>query len=182
MKKVVLLCVALVLSGCVFWKEVKTAEAFGPKKAFRVELPVGWMEFVANNPNDLLLTRDGFSLQRVAINHNTFKKAFEKTEVEVSQDTLLTDFIDYYVAEFLKRNEELSLEVDAKLPAVVGGLDGFKVTMHATNKKGLTYNIVAYGCLDEEGVYDLVFWAPEIHYFERDLPEFEKVVESFTVL
>ena len=134
------------------------------------------------NGNDILLTRDGFSLQRVEVNHSPYSAAFKETGVSADNNTPVTDMMDYYIAEFLKRNGSLSIDIVAKEPAMLSDQLGFKIIMSMKNDKGLRYRIVSYGCFNASGIYEMVFWAPELHYAERDFPEFQKMVESFTIL
>jgi hypothetical protein len=70
------------------------------------------------------------------------------------------------------------LELVSLAPATVAGSEGFRAEYAYRSARGIAYSVVSYGAIRGEGVYLITFEAPSIHFFERDLPTFERVVAS----
>jgi hypothetical protein len=76
----------------------------------------------------------------------------------------------------------LDLKVLENKPVPFGDTDGFRMLYTYKSEDGLKYKNFYYGCLRGEWFYGVRYTAPQRHYFERDLPAFEKAVKSFRVL
>ena len=181
MKKLALVCLIMILASCTIWSQVKPGDTFGEKQGFDVQLPNGWMRFHPG-VQGYMITKDGLSIQRITIAKYSLDKAFTKSEKTLTADMLVTDVMDYYIAELQQKNEGLTVEVEAKEPAIISGQEGFKVNVLLTAPDGLKYRLHSYGLLSRDGFYEISYEAPVIHYFSRDLPVFEKAKDSFRLI
>jgi hypothetical protein len=177
----VCLLVVLFLGGCVYWARIESPYLAGPQNAYKLEVPVGWMH-AAYIKSLMFITKDGPELQFIQVAKFTHKDAFKAIEVEISKDTLVSELAEYYVANYKKLREGLNVTHVETRPATISGHSGFRSHLEFVNARGLVFDIVVYGFANEDGFYELVYQAPRLHYFERDLPAFEALVQSFTLL
>jgi hypothetical protein len=70
------------------------------------------------------------------------------------------------------------MQVDTIEPATFAGAQGFKFTYHFTFADEVKRLGVARGAIIDGKLYMVTYEAPRIHYFDRDLEGFNKVVES----
>jgi len=66
-------------------------------------------------------------------------------------------------------------------PAEIAGRPGFKLVFGYKDPDGLKMKLVAYGLLAGDTLYELMYRAPERHYFARDVGRFEQVRASFRI-
>ena len=148
--------------------------------AFTIEAPVGWVHASAIRSH-IIITRDGPSLQRIMINRYTHKAAFAKIGVVISENTMVTELAEYYVAAYKEGSYGREVNVLENMPAEIDGNDGFRLHMEYTGDRGLMFDSVVYGFADERWFYHILYQAPRLYYFEKYLPDFEKVVQSFAL-
>jgi len=183
LKNIIIPIILLLLStGCVpsLWQLVETPELTGPTNAFTIQAPVGWVHASAIRSH-IIITRDGPSLQRIMINRYPHKAAFARIGVVISENTLVTELNEYYVAAYKEGSYGLEVNVLENMPAEIDGNDGFRLHLEYAGDRGLMFDTIVYGFLDERWFYHIIYQAPRLHYFEKYLPEFEKVVKSFAL-
>ena len=66
----------------------------------------------------------------------------------------------------------------SKGPSQTGGRDCYRLDYRYRNAIGLPKRTVEYGCPVGQWMYRFEFNAPEQHYFETHLPEFEAMVRT----
>ncbi|MGI9281199.1 MAG: hypothetical protein ACR2PX_16455 [Endozoicomonas sp.] len=168
------------LSGCASWSVVEKSDLVSPDGSFKIEAPLGWVK--GPNQNAVFLTEEGPHLQKVMMQRYDHKKAFESIKKTSSEEMMPIELADYYLASFKKERDGLEVEqLDIK-PVKLSGQAAFRMLLQTTTSRGLKINTLAYGLSSKKGFYELSYSAPELHYFERDLPEFEKMVKSFEAL
>ena len=76
-----------------------------------------------------------------------------------------------------------NFEVVSNRPATVGGQSCFRLDYRHRNDIGLEKRVVEYGCPVSTWLYRFEFMAPEEHYFDRYVGDFEEAVASiqFTI-
>ncbi|MGY0217290.1 hypothetical protein ACWJJH_07835 [Endozoicomonadaceae bacterium StTr2] len=171
----------LLLSGCASWSVVKKSELVSKDGSFKVQAPIGWVMGPVDNKG-ILLTEEGPGLHRIIMNRVDHKNAFKSIEKSSSPDLLPTELADYYLAEFKKTHEGVEVKKLELQPAMLAGEAGFRMKLQVVTPKGLKLNTLAYGLSRENGFYELSYSAPELHYYDRDLEIFEKIVGSFETL
>jgi len=167
------------LTGCISWVEVKEPDFKAPNNAYTLQAPVGWMR-ISNN-NFTLITRDSPYIQAIEINKFTHKNAFSQTGVTINENTLVTELAEYYIANYKAVNSGASINHLETKPAKIDGNSAFRLHLEHINSRGLIFDVIIYGFTDKSNFYHLLYRAPRIHYFEKDLQTFETVVQSFQV-
>ena len=179
--KTVVLLGLILLSACVpTWQ--LTQEKPPSLKMFEVELPESWLYLKDNSGKSIIASTDGPLIQRIFVGYETFDKAFAKTEREVTGDTLISEVMDYYIAEVKASNAELVFESEEKSLVEVSENEGFRVIMAYKNAKGLRFKKEIIGTRNQDGMFFLAYDAPVILYYEKSKPVFDDVVQSFKIL
>jgi hypothetical protein len=176
----VALCMAL--TGCVpMPARVDTPRTEGPEKSYTVDLPTGWIRQYTQE-NNLIVSRDGYLLEALAVVRRPLKHAFERTKKDASDTMLPSELAELEIAE-IKARDELSeaLSVLENEPALVGGREGFRVRVSYRNPRGLEIHEEVYGVVDKSRLYLLIYRAPRLYYFAKYWPDFQRTVESFRI-
>ncbi|MCG8634535.1 MAG: hypothetical protein MI863_11955 [Desulfobacterales bacterium] len=183
--KLSLACVAvlLFLTGCVIpqWKVIEKPELTSAGSSYRVQGPVGWIQLTGIEKHTFI-TREGPSLQAIEVQQAPMDKAFEGIDIEINDNVLISELAQFYVADFKAKNQGLQVSRTDTMPFTIDGKQGFKVTMEFRSEEGLVFDIITCGLLFGGQFYTLVYHAPRLHYFERDLPVFNRVVASFEII
>ena len=137
---------------------------------FAVDIPGGWQR-VRLMDEDLMISRHGSILDRITI---------ELTDIPANSDPLA--LAARSVAALKARPLYQFIETDAVARATVGGREGFRAELssgiHYSWGKVIVRHVL-YGVATDDGTYLIRLQAPALGYFERDLPEFEKLVAGF---
>jgi len=172
----------LVLTGCAssIWKQIDEPNFVSAKDSYSVTLPSDWVDY-AGARNAKVITKDGVSLQTIRINRENHKNAFKKIEKSSNANMLPQEVAENVIAE-IKANYGLdNIEILSNDPALIGGQAGFKLFMEFKTERGLRRKYLAYGLVNDQGLYVLNYEAPTLHYFDRDVDVFESVVKSFAL-
>jgi hypothetical protein len=176
-----LLMLLSLASGCttVSWTNVKESHTSGPDKSFTVDLPVGWVRAPANS-DAVLITRDGLGVQYIRVERRDSKDAFPKIKKASKPDIEPNELAELMIAE-IKASARSPVEVMSNQPTGIAQRIGVRLQLQTRTAEGLRYQMVVYGLVDARGFYELTYHAPMLYYFQRDLPTFERVVQSFRV-
>jgi hypothetical protein len=168
-------------AGCVpgppFLYLDEAATAFeGVDRAYQVTLPRGWMRL--NDDERLLVTRDGPTLQHIVLARRDARKPLERSKRTLQPGMEPFEVAELLAGELSSSERVTGVKVLETAPARVGGLPGFKLVVTYKDADGLRMRSVYYGALRGDWLWSLAYTAPARHYFERDLPTFQKVVAS----
>lgn len=170
MRKLAAALLLALSSGCISfdveWERVEPASAVVQEGGFRLALPVGW----ARSGN--FLTRDGGML------HGILFRALRDDERGLDAAREAPDVRGFRCTEFERDGLHLRhASFEASLTAVGCGLGDlatwFLRPLEAEGRYELVQIEAASG-----GALLLVYLAPPLYYFERDLPAFEALVAS----
>lgn len=188
--------VAVLVAGCAPFTAVGgrlTLSDLG----FEVELPQGWYrhEFareevapaegvmrVERSGKTLVITRDGLALQAIRVDRVSLDSELAHTKRKFTAGMPPHDVAELEVDNIRANREAFNFELLENAPAMVGGRSGFRLVYTWKTKGGLSLKRVHYGFMDGKWVYRLIYQAAARYYFERDLPTFERVRESFRLL
>lgn len=73
----------------------------------------------------------------------------------------------------------MNFKVLENKPAEIRGVSAFRAMFSFTDGKRIKYKSVYYGFIAKKSFFSIQFLAPSRHYFDKYLPIFEKVVQSF---
>ena len=170
----------LFLAGCAPYTAVGGKLAFS-QQGFEVDLPQAWYQ--SREVSDaLLITRDGLPLQFIRIERVSVGEELAHTKRKFAARMAPQDLAGIEVDDLRSSPETFNFEIVENKPASVAGKPGFRLVYSWKTKEGLRLKRVHYGFLDGKWVYRLIYQAAARYYFDRDLPTFERVRESFRLL
>lgn len=173
--------VVSVACACATSAWTEAGQKYTPKsRTFAVELPEGWMRL--RRDDELLATRDGPALQRIFSRTMKFGEPAERAKKAVRKGMLPEEAAEVVRDELASSGADQGLTVVENAPATLSQRPGFRLVFRYKTADGLTMKGLVYGVVGDDAVYGLGYVAPERHYFDLDLPTFEKVRASFTLL
>ena len=114
------------------------------------------------------------------ITRSAAKDAFPKIKKPASDRLLASELAELQIAELKASGSHLAnLTVLENLPQMVGGRIGFRLRVRFLNDDGLAFDQVWCGVLDKGYYYLISFHAPELYYFDKYLPDFDRSLASF---
>jgi hypothetical protein len=180
-KSALYLLLTFMLCGCVAtWVAVGGNYKSGSEN-YTVELPEGWRQYTPAK-GKLLITKDGFTLQRIQIVRAKIDTKLTHTKKKFEKGMLPQEAAEVVIDNLRSNPNILNQNVVENKPVQIGGHSGFKIVYTYQNKDGLNKKGVFCGLLTSDWWYEMVYEAPERHYFAKDLPAFEKVIETFRLI
>jgi hypothetical protein len=172
----------LLLAGCMTpWTKVEESRQTSADGSFAIDAPVGWVRFTMNR-DQLLITRDGSTIQFISVALRPHDKAFEKIKRKSDENLLPTELADLTVAELRTQPILQNIEIIDNQPRAVGGRPGFALHLQYRTERGAPFDRVVYGAAFKDGVLFFTYNALHIYYFERDRAVFDQVVASYKPL
>jgi hypothetical protein len=168
--------IALV-AGCAEAPPTKAPEPSKQPTVAGVITPEGWVQEY-NAGGQLVASRDGYGLQLILVGARSSSDAFPAIKKGVSSNTLPSEVAELHIANIKAAGAE-QMEVLENEPAQIAGLSGYRLLLRHFDDRGLELRRVVYGAVDEKNSYRLTYEAPALYFFERDLPAFESMVNSF---
>lgn len=172
--------IMLNLTACVTWSRIKTPQMNGPQGRYHVTVPMCWIH-AAFIKDGICISKDGPSMNWIEVKHIQKNQGFPLTKVIMREDHLITEVAEYYLAELKEKYKGVTVNHLITEPARIEGRTGFKVHLELINEKGLIFDVLAYGLMDDTDFYQLLYRAPRIYYFEKEIEAFEQLVASFRI-
>lgn len=184
MKKLTVVILALVLAGCQTYKRLPEAESQVTASGanYEVTVPGGWVQFSFADKGEVIITKDGLSLQHVEFRESGLDKPFQALEVKLSETVLINEVADHYIEDFKARVSGATVEKRSLAPTEIANADGFKMRLNAVTSAGLEYDILVYGLIKDKKLYTMSYQAPTLYFFDKELNEFEVMASSFQLL
>jgi len=179
-KRIFYLLFIFFVCGCATWVAVG-GNYKADSQNYQVELPDGWRKY---NPvtDKLLITKDGFPLQHIQILRQKIGTELPFTKKKLSKGMLPQEAAELIIDNIRSNPNILNQNFLENRPAQIGGHAGFKIVYTYQTKDGLNKKGALYCLLFGDWYYEMIYEAPERHYFAKDLPAFEKIKESFKLI
>lgn len=171
--------IALASTGCGHWGAVKGhQEVFFSGASVEADFPSGWhfpqtspswgaperVPTVKGKPWVYLITREGFSLQRLTVSRYDLEEVLPGAEK--SRDPLMA------------AAQVLSLTMDGATPETISGVPGFRSNGTEVDEAGLRRRIAVAAAIRGTSLFVFKYEAPDRVYFARDLAAFEQLYRS----
>lgn len=148
--------------------------------SYALEIPNGWIQHALQRwPNDLDLTVNGLSLERIRVLKYPANNAFPKTHKAAKADMLTIDLAELTIAELKVSEHQSALTVLENTPANIAGKAAFRLLYTQKDADGLLRRTLLYGALHKGNFYVLLYSAPQLHYFDKYLSDFQQLFSSF---
>jgi hypothetical protein len=153
-----------------------------PRNGFSFALPARWYGIDDRNGMECG-ARHRPGMESICIDHKLLDDALRAQGVALEADPIKLGEI---AVGLLKASYGLvNVEVTSLTPARVASRDGFRVELashRSVDGTPMRERHLIYGVAGPRGAYMLRFDAPAIYYFERYLPEFEAMVNTFKLM
>ena len=174
-----LVLLALTLSSCVTtWNRLENPQMAGPEGLYHVTAPVCWIH-AAMITDKICISKDGPSLNWIEVSHFSRSDGFPLTQVNLEGEYLISEVAEYYLTEIKKRYKQVTVNHLSTEPADIDGKTGFRMRLELILSSGLVFDLLSYGVMDGDNFYQLMYKAPRIHYYEKELATFEDFVNTF---
>lgn len=174
---------ALLIAGCSIptWQPV-AGPVQSPKGGFSVQLPQGWAYLNASGADAVISSREGPGLQHIRAWVHPLADPMPNSKDTVSSDMTTEQLADAVYEEMVEVEGADLMEIASVAPATLAGNDGFRLEYTFTHTGGPKCRSVLFGAIKGDSLYLIVYRAPARFYFDRDLADFEKAVQSLTIL
>lgn len=194
LKKIPFLPVLLTLSGCMFYQPGFRYGVYPPAPQVKqdisgdykleavnltVNIPKGWF-LDASIPTALVITKDRSNMRIGAYDTRSFHS-------DTSLDKRMKDFEHMKPEQIAKslmdelKERESDVETLELIPVEFAGKPGWRITYSYDTKSWPAKKGVEYGCMVGPFLYHLIYES-EFSLFAHDLPDVEKVKESFRLI
>ena len=169
----------LFITGCASVAQERSLKNL-PDNDFLVKVPEGWWK--PKHINKYLLTKDGAFLQYVLIQQRPIDYPYRHTKKRLNKGMLPQEASGIIIDEIASDRRILNFNVIENVPAVIDGHDGFKILFTYKDKKGSTFKTLYCGFISGDSFFNLRYNAAMRHYFEKDIADFEQILNSFRVV
>ena len=182
MKRIILfcLCVIFLLGGCAPWAMMGGKYTMSSQN-FEAVFPEGWRRHNLTK-EALLATKDGLTLQQIRIGRFSVDTELAYTKKKFSKEMFPQEAAAVVIDNAHSNPNSMNIQIIENMPVMIGGHSGFKIVYSYQTGEGLELKTVQYGFLLTDWYYYLNYIAPARYYFEKELPAFEKVKETFKTL
>lgn len=171
---------AAMLGGCATLELIEKSETAGP--GYTVALPLNWVRLPADG-DQIVITHDGFGLQRISIQRRVADKSFPKLKKNADEKLLASELAEMQIAELKLSGEQMAtLTTVDNGPESIGSRPGFRIQVQFKTANGLLIEQVYCGVVHKGHYYLISYSAPSLYYFKKYQPAFEKVVATLRLL
>jgi len=150
-----------------------------PSRKYSVRFPQGWMRVAEQDW--VLASKDGVFLQHIRVRVLDTGKPLGSTKKMLSRGMLPQEAAEVVRDAIASAPGMQGMTLIENVPAELAGRPAFKLVVAYKDADGLKMKAVVYGALVGDSLYEVMYRAPERHYFERDLAALERVRSSFKV-
>ena len=136
---------------------------------------------IDKDADPVLLTRDGVALQAIRIDRVAVDKELPHTKRKLARGMPAHDLAELELDNVRANPEALNFVLEETTPATIAGRAGFRLVYAWKTRRGLPLRAVHYGFLEGTSLYRIIYQAAARHYFERDLPTFERIRQTLRV-
>lgn len=180
-KVFLLLFLATNLTGCLSnWVKPKDKQMNSPGKRFTIVLPDGWIRYVPDR-RAITLTKDGLNVNKMRFGYYSYSKLFKPMKNKPNAKSNNYELSEYLIALLGKFGDTRFAEVIENRPALINGIEGYRVLISYRDEDGLRLYRLIYAFGAKQGLYYAIYQAPLLHYFERDLPSFTQTINSLKI-
>lgn len=176
-------------SGCMGmmydeWPYRPAGKAYTNRSLFapdvKMRLPPDWMK-LNGIADGLVATGDGFNLHAIKFRRIDIGKRLPHTKKMVAKGMRPDELSEVLLDDVRTDGTAIGLEILDTRPATISGQPGFRANVAFKDPDGLRYRAVLCGVIVGGYAWQLTYVAASRHYFNRDLPEFEKVLASLVI-
>lgn len=185
MRAALLLAGSLIAAPALAWKVVADGTPFVHKgSGYSIQYPAGWKWVKMPFGDETIATRDGPAIQLIGVDYRKHKNAFRALKQDSTPDMMPQELSEKLVAEATSARGLQNMEVLSNEPITLAGRPGFRLHLAyrtAVDAGSVRYEEIVVGANSPQGIFIIVYRAPHLHFFRRDVETFEKSLASFAI-
>jgi hypothetical protein len=138
--------------------------------------PEGWMHLSTQESE--MLSKDGPYLEYILIQSRPLAQRFRYTKQKLNPGMLPHEAAQLITDNMRSDPLIRQFRLLASEPTMVGGHDGFRLTYTYQDPSGVEIKTIYCGVILPNLFFNLRYTATQRHYFDEELPAFDKVLES----
>lgn len=148
---------------------------------YRFAEPAGWgCTLLSKSSARAMCTRVGFSTHLLESNRIYKEDADNFIGVDVRQPIAIADLAQAFITRRLADDPGLKLVESREV--TLNGMPAFRAEFSSVNSQGLRLRTVAWGLTTPDGLYLFTYRAPELTFFQADLPAIEGALDTLKVM
>lgn len=170
------ICVTLLLifTGCAGpWQSAPRQFSVSQ---WSIDSPEGWMHLSTGDSD--MFSKDGPYLEYILIQSRPLERGFRHTRQRLNAKMLPHEAAQLITNDMRIDPRIRQFRLLTSEPAMVGGHLGFRLLYRYQDQNGVDLKTIHYGVVLPEAYFNLRYTATDRHYFDSELPTFNKVVES----
>lgn len=179
----VLLAGMAVAMPAMAWKIVMEGQPFTHKASgYSIQFPAAWR--YVKWGDQAVATRDGPGLQKIYSDFRKHKKAFRALGKDATPEMMPQELAEKIVAEMEKEGSLQNMQVLSNEPTTLAGRPAFRVHVSfrtAVDAGSVRYEGIVVGANSPQGIFLVGYSGPVLHYFARDVENYDKALASFTI-
>ncbi len=185
MRAVALLAGLAVAAPALAWKLVDAGTPFVHKgSGYSIQYPPGWRWVKMPFGDETLATRDGPAIQLISVDFRKHRNAFRALKQDSTPDMMPQELAQKLGAEATSARGLQNMEILSDEPVTLAGRPGFRLHLAyraSVDAGSVRYEEVVVGANSPQGIFIISYRAPHLHFFTRDVPQFEQALASFTI-
>lgn len=185
LRALALLAGLLAAAPAFAWKSVLAGQPFTHKgSGYSIQYPAGWRYIKMPFGDETVATRDGPDLQLIFVDFRKHKKAFRALRQDAAPDMMPQELAEKVVAEATSARALQNMEVLSNEPVTLAGRPAFRLHLAyrtSVDAGSVRYEEIVIGTNSPQGIFLVGYRGPVLHYFARDVANFEQALGSFTI-
>ncbi|WP_319408522.1 hypothetical protein [uncultured Desulfosarcina sp.] len=179
-RPVIIVCtvLTLMLTACAGPWNTAPNRLSGPQ--WSITPPEEWMHLSTQESE--MLSKDGPYLEYILIQSRPMVQEFRHTKQKLNPGMLPYEAARLITDNMLSDPLIRQFRLLASEPAMVGGHDGFRLTYTYQDPSGVEIKTIYYGVILPDRFFNLRYTATQRYYFDKELPAFNKVLESLRLV
>jgi GMP synthase PP-ATPase subunit len=174
----VVVSAVVMLSACVAqWQNVSSANQTVQQSGMSIDLPVGWVS-IAVNKQLQIASKDGPGLNTLALETVEFKDMEKSLKVNIDKNMDMLEASKKYIAYWSNANQIPDFDIIKEDFVEVQGIGHFYVEWKIKDKQGSTIRYLAQGTIKNDSIVAVLYAAPNIYYYDKNLPIVKSVFSS----
>jgi hypothetical protein len=168
----------LILSGCAgVWQ---TAPHEFQVHRWEIAPPDGWMHM--STADSEMFSKDGPYLEYILVQSRPLEKKFHFSGQRLNPN-MLPHEAARLITDTMRFDPRIrQFRLLSSKPAMVGGHPGFRLTYTYQDQNGVDLKTIHYGTVLPDAYFNLRYTATQRHYFDSELPAFNKVFDSLRLV
>ena len=174
----VLACLYATQGFAAPWQKITGGKVIARTCPCSINVPSGWSR-MSTDTKGISLTRMGPGLQLVRVGFLSHQAGYQEVGQSSRPGMLASELADLMFDKIRRNNVTRHSRVISSRPFSLRGRTGFRLLISFKSDTGLRFYRLVYGLADKRGLYFLLYQAPVLYYYKKDLKVFEKMVRSF---